>query len=229
MTSSRVGFPLGNPMDTIAAPSSGDELRVLVVGDDPLARAGLVWALAGAAPSWSIEDASGVEGLESRIALFGPDVVVWDAGADPARALGRVADLGGLSSASVVLVPEGTSFDELIGIGARGAALRRAEGALLSALVRAVAAGLWAFDPALAPEPPVARTGVATPAERLTPRESEVLTLLADGLSNKQIGVELGISDHTVKFHVNSILDKLGAETRTEAVVRAARLGLVAL
>ncbi len=214
-------------MDQAAGP--GDELRVLIVGDDPLARAALVWALARSAPAWALDDASGAEGLESRVSLFGPDVIIWDAGPDPARALGRVADAGGLPAAAVVLVPEGTSFDELVGSGARGAALRRAEGALLAALVRAVAAGLWAFDPALAPEPPAPRVGPPPPAERLTPRESEVLALLADGLSNKQIGVELGISDHTVKFHVNAILDKLGAETRTEAVVRAARLGLVAL
>jgi two-component system, NarL family, nitrate/nitrite response regulator NarL len=214
-------------MDQAAA--SGDELRVLVVGDDPLARAALVWSLARAAPAWVVDDVSGAEGLESRVAIFGPDVLVWDAGADPARAPGRIVDAGGQPSATVALVPEGTSFDEIVGSGVRGAALRRVEGVLLAALVRAVAAGLWAFDPALAPEPPAPRVGAPPPAERLTPREIEVLNLLADGLSNKQIGVELGISDHTVKFHVNSILDKLGAETRTEAVVRAARLGLVAL
>lgn len=214
-------------MDQAASP--GDELRVLVVGDDPLARAALVWALARAAPGFALDETSGADGLGGRVTLFGPDVLVWDAGNDPALALGRVADAGGLPAAAVVLVPEGTSFDDLVGSGARGAALRRAEGPLLAALVRAVAAGLWAFDPALAPEPPAPRVGAPPPAERLTPREVEVLGLLADGLSNKQIGVELGISDHTVKFHVNSILDKLGAETRTEAVVRAARLGLVAL
>jgi DNA-binding NarL/FixJ family response regulator len=215
-------------MDRPASP--GDELRVLVVGDDPLARAGLVWAIGRAAPAWSIADAAGDDGLGGRISLFGPDVIVWDAGNDPGRALGRVADAADPPAASVVLVPEGTAFDEVVAAGARGAALRRTEGALLVALVRAVAAGLWAVDPALAPEPAAPRPGAAAaPAERLTPREGEVLALLADGLSNKQIGVQLGISDHTVKFHVNSILDKLGAETRTEAVVRAARLGLVAI
>ena len=63
----------------------------------------------------------------------------------------------------------------------------------------------------------------------LTPRESEVLQLLAEGLPNKAIAERLGISDHTAKFHVNAILGKLGASTRTEALAQAARLGLVLL
>jgi DNA-binding NarL/FixJ family response regulator len=65
--------------------------------------------------------------------------------------------------------------------------------------------------------------------EELTPRETEVLQLLADGLTNKAIAQRLGISDHTVKFHVNAVLGKLGAQSRTEAVVRATRLGLLHL
>jgi DNA-binding CsgD family transcriptional regulator len=63
----------------------------------------------------------------------------------------------------------------------------------------------------------------------LTPREREVLALLAEGLSNKAIADRLAISEHTAKFHVNAVLAKLGVQRRTEAVVRAARLGLVTL
>jgi DNA-binding NarL/FixJ family response regulator len=66
-------------------------------------------------------------------------------------------------------------------------------------------------------------------AEALTPREQEVLQLLAEGLPNKTIADSLHISEHTVKFHVNAILSKLGAQSRTEAVVRATRLGLLLL
>ncbi len=66
-------------------------------------------------------------------------------------------------------------------------------------------------------------------AEPLTPRETDVLQLLADGLSNKGIAARLGISDQTVKFHVAAISGKLGAANRTEAVRLAIRLGLVAL
>jgi DNA-binding NarL/FixJ family response regulator len=63
----------------------------------------------------------------------------------------------------------------------------------------------------------------------LTPREIEVLRLMADGASNKLIAHKLGISDHTVKFHVTSILSKLNAGTRTEAVTLGIRMGLVYL
>jgi two-component system, NarL family, nitrate/nitrite response regulator NarL len=63
--------------------------------------------------------------------------------------------------------------------------------------------------------------------ERLTPRELEALEMLAEGLSNKQIAARLKISEHTAKFHVNSILGKLHAGTRTEAVIHGIRSGLV--
>jgi DNA-binding NarL/FixJ family response regulator len=65
--------------------------------------------------------------------------------------------------------------------------------------------------------------------EELTPRERDVLSLLSEGLTNKAIAQHLGISEYTVKFHVNTIFRKLGAQSRTEAAVRAARLGLITL
>ena len=80
---------------------------------------------------------------------------------------------------------------------------------------------------------PVEASALMTPAasesevESLTPREMETLEMLAEGLSNKQIAACLHISEHTAKFHVNSILGKLGAGTRTEAVVRGLRSGLL--
>jgi DNA-binding NarL/FixJ family response regulator len=70
---------------------------------------------------------------------------------------------------------------------------------------------------------------VKLPSAALTPREIEVLRLLADGASNKIIAHRLGISDHTVKFHVTSILSKMNAGTRTEAVTLGVRMGLVYL
>lgn len=67
------------------------------------------------------------------------------------------------------------------------------------------------------------------PVEALTAREREVLVLLADGVGNREIAHALGISEHTVKFHLGAIFGKLGAATRTEAVRRGLRLGLIAL
>ena len=90
--------------------------------------------------------------------------------------------------------------------------------------IKSVASGLMVFDGALAPQPPDDE-----PLEQLTPRESEVLRLLADGLGNKEIAVKLSISEHTIKFHIHSILGKLGAASRTEAVTRGLRSGLIEL
>jgi len=64
-------------------------------------------------------------------------------------------------------------------------------------------------------------------SEEITSRETEVLRMLAEGLVNKDIAARLGISEHTVKFHISSILDKLGASTRTEAVTLGIRRGLI--
>ena len=76
---------------------------------------------------------------------------------------------------------------------------------------------------------PNAESSPTPPVENLTPRELEVLQLLAEGLPNKTIARRLEISEHTVKFHVNAIMSKLNAQSRTEAVVRATQLGLILL
>ena len=74
---------------------------------------------------------------------------------------------------------------------------------------------------------PPARRDADPPLETLTAREHDVLALVADGLSNRDIAGRLGISEHTVKFHLASIFGKLGVSTRTEAVQRGLRLGVI--
>jgi DNA-binding NarL/FixJ family response regulator len=96
--------------------------------------------------------------------------------------------------------------------------------------VRAVARGLVVADPAVGlrgarPRAPIDDGGIG----QLTERELDVLRLLAAGLPNKGIALQLGISEHTVKFHVGSILSRLNAASRTEAVMLAARRGLLPL
>ncbi|MBX3047409.1 MAG: response regulator transcription factor [Anaerolineales bacterium] len=100
----------------------------------------------------------------------------------------------------------------------------------LAAAINALAAGLITTTPALLPAAlaPAPNPDEA-PAEDLTERELDVLQLLAEGLANKQIALQLGISEHTVKFHSSAIYAKLGVTNRTEAVRRAARLGLLVL
>jgi DNA-binding NarL/FixJ family response regulator len=101
--------------------------------------------------------------------------------------------------------------------------------------VASVAQGLTVLTPAQAEmvfqsplvEPSREATRTGTLVEKLTPREQQVLRMVAEGLGNKEVAAQLGISDHTAKFHVASILAKLHAQTRTEAVALGIRLGLV--
>ncbi len=102
----------------------------------------------------------------------------------------------------------------------------------LLAAVFAVHEGLLAAAPALMQSllgPATELSDAEELVEELTEREGEVLQLLAQGMANKQIALRLGISEHTVKFHVSAIYGKLGVTNRTEAVRRGARLGLIVL
>jgi DNA-binding NarL/FixJ family response regulator len=104
----------------------------------------------------------------------------------------------------------------------------------LSAAVRALGEGLWTGSPALLQDllerQPAALFDEGDPiVDPLTAREREVLQLAAEGLANKQIALSLGISEHTVKFHLSSLYTKLGATSRTEAIRAGARRGWVVL
>jgi two-component system, NarL family, response regulator YdfI len=103
---------------------------------------------------------------------------------------------------------------------------------ILSA-IQAAHAGLVLLDPEVTQDLVVripTSAAQSSPAlDDLTPREIEVLRMLAEGLGNREMAARLGISDHTVKFHISSILDKLGAATRTEAVTMGIRMGIILL
>ena len=79
----------------------------------------------------------------------------------------------------------------------------------------------------LSPPLVATRAPLETPVESLTPREFEVLKLVAEGLHNREIAEQLGVTEHTVKFHLAAIFGKLGASTRTEAVRRGLRMGVI--
>jgi DNA-binding NarL/FixJ family response regulator len=128
-------------------------------------------------------------------------------------------------------VDEETSLDELRA-GASAILLRTADRREIVTAIRAVTNGLVVFQrqllAALLNAEPLLNEQLNT-SNDLTPRELEVLTAMADGATNKTISRRLGISFHTVKFHVAAILEKLDADTRTEAVMKAAQLGIVML
>lgn len=141
-------------------------------------------------------------------------------------------------TAFVVLIDGYSDEDSLDALhaGARGILPRSAERNEIAVAVKAVTNGLAVLPRELLPtllngssetdQSPDSNDAVRA---RLTPRELEVLAAMADGASNKAIARRLGISFHTAKFHVAAILDKLNADSRTEAVMRAAQLGLVML
>jgi DNA-binding NarL/FixJ family response regulator len=214
--------------------SSVDDLRVLLVAGDPLARAGLATLLADQPDFIVVGQGAGDADLPAEVAVYRPDVVVWDLGWDPAPALEtsleRLTDSRDAGLSTVALLPDGTHAADVWTTDARGLLLRDVSVEPLLATLLAVTHGLVVLDPALTTGvlPTRDRTSESL-IEELTPREVEVLELLADGLTNKAIAHQLGISEHTVKFHVNAILGKLGAQSRTDAVVRATRLGLILL
>ncbi|HYG69943.1 MAG TPA: response regulator transcription factor [Anaeromyxobacteraceae bacterium] len=199
-------------------------VRVLIVGDDPLARGGVAALLAGR-EDVAIAGQVGPESVAPQDSGAAADAIAWDAGPSGVAPGERFRDAG---APVVALVQAEADAAAALRAGARGVLLRGAGGEALAAALVAVSRGLVAFDgelrDALLRAAPPVRAG-----EALTPREREVLALLSEGLSNKGIAARLGISDHTAKFHVNAILGKLGAETRAEAIVLAARSGLVVL
>ena len=204
--------------------------RVLIVAADPLARAGLA-ALMSDQPEVIIAgQVAGSSDLSVELEVYSPDVLLWDLGLDPEADLEYLAELSNDSPPIAALLPDEAHVAEGWAAGARGLLFREADAPSLVAAIAAVASGMVVQDPRLAAA--VMATRGRTPRQQsggLTPRESEVLRLLAEGLPNKSIASQLSISEHTVKFHVNAILNKLGAQSRTEAVIQASRLGLLVL
>lgn len=213
--------------------------RILVAASSAVVRAGLQ-SLVSAAPNLEVVgSAPGSGPLARQIETLEPDVVLveLERGSErPPLELVGVAPNGGPYSTSPALVVladdlDGVAVAEALRMGARAVLPRDAEAEEIVAAIEAAAAGLVAFHvenaDALLPLLTAARAAPTTPAEHLTPREVEVLTMMAEGSGNKAIARALGISEHTVKFHVGSIMAKLNASSRTEAVTLGLRQGLI--
>lgn len=196
-------------------------LHVLLVAADPLARAGLA-ALLNDREGYEV---AGVMALDDdyfhAVDTFAPDVVLWDLGAS---GMDMIPDWSVVEVPVVALVPDESFVQDALAAGARALLLRDTDPQAIAATLIAAREGLFVFDAPLVDVAIPFRDETPTAID-LTSRERQVLALLAEGLSNKLIAIRLGITPNTVKFHVASVLSKLGAHSRTEAVTRAARLG----
>jgi len=205
-------------------------IRVLIVDDHSVVREGLCMFLVRD-PDLEVvgEAADGAEALEQARQLR-PDVVVMDLlmpvldGIAATRAIRR--ELPETEVLALTSVLESASVVEAIRAGAIGYLLKDAQAAELRRAIKAAAAG----QVQLSPQASAHLLGaIRTPElpEPLTPREMDVLRLLAQGQSNKEIARALDLVEETVKSHVRHILAKLGVQSRTQAVLAAIRLGIV--
>jgi DNA-binding NarL/FixJ family response regulator len=211
-------------------------IRVLIVAASPLARAGLENLLVarGVEVAGSVAN---IEALVSQLSDLAADAILIDSSGESFEPLMDSVIASGLASdVSVVFLAEATSsgvFSEALRAGISAVLPSDISPDQLAAALQAAASGLLVLHPAQFHSAVPAARAASRPldelAEPLTPRESEVLQMLANGLGNKEIAVKLSISEHTVKFHVASILGKLGASSRTEAVSLGIRRGLVLL
>ena len=207
----------------------GTPIRILIVADDPLSRAGLEAILSDQQGHVVVGQIQVNTNIEDDLDVYQPDVVLMDLGWHSATALERLTDLASSGIPVVTLVVDEADAAEALAAGSKGVLPRDEDAVTLSDALKAVTHGLLVVDPSLAPYPAPERITPSVPAGILTSREMEVLAQLAKGLPNKSIADRLSISEHTVKFHVNAILGKLGVQSRTEAAMVATRQGLIPL
>jgi DNA-binding NarL/FixJ family response regulator len=219
-------------------------IRVLVVASAAVVHAGLEAILSRDASVELVGGSGALRSLVEDVAEQEPEVVLIESpdlhGSELLQALPLIAvdaDDGARGTPAVVLLTDerdAARLSEALQSGVRALLRRDATPHEIVAAIGAAAAGLvtlapeWLalVAPARAASSRLPREG-ATPDAPLSTRELEVLRMIADGLGNKQIAARLGISEHTVKFHVASVFAKLHASTRAEAVLMGARRGMI--
>ncbi len=199
--------------------------RILIAATSAVMRAGLESLIASHPALTPVGSSNDPDDLEGMIDETGPDILLLATEGGEGR-LPRNAP------PTVLLAPDSRAewIHNVYGGTVRAVLPMDALPEEITAACEAVAAGLVAARPAdmrvLASE---RRTRRPADSKRLTEREIEVLRMIADGAGNKAIAFRLGISEHTVKFHVAAIMSKLGAASRTEAVTEGFRRGLILL
>jgi NarL family two-component system response regulator YdfI len=211
-------------------------IRVFIVAASPLIRGGLQSMLADSRFD-IVGSAANLESFSGQLVDVEPDVVLVEAAADAHEELLNALEDAELAQEYPVIVLseqlKAAWLSKALRAGVRAVLPRDATPEQLRAALEAAAEGLVVVHPSELDTVLSATAGPSAPLddllEPLTRREREVLQMISAGLGNKEIAGRLSISEHTVKFHVASILGKLGASTRTEAVSIGIRHGLVLL
>jgi len=211
-------------------------IRVFLIAASPLAHAALQNRFKGQGVKL-VGSAAAVDVLSGDLSDTRADVLLVDAEGESPEALIELLTESGLAAdIPIVVLVEAASPSapaQALQGGIRAVLPREISTDQLAAALQAAAVGLVVLHsaeiPAAFPSGAPASQPLAELPEPLTRREREVLQMLAAGLANKEIAARLNISDHTAKFHVASILGKLGAASRTEAVALGIRRGLVLL
>jgi len=197
-------------------------IRVLIVDDHPIVRDGLVVVLSHEPDLTVVDAVASVEEAERVAGVERPDVVLLDLeldGQDGVAAIPKLIEAG----ARVLVLTAYDTEERVFGAlqaGAGGYLLKGATAGEIASGIRSVYAGEAALAPAVATRV-VASVQPRRGRTTLSAREREVLGLLAEGLTTKEMAQRLGITDRTVKFHVHSVCAKLGAANRTQAVALA--------
>ncbi|RKT17962.1 DNA-binding NarL/FixJ family response regulator [Streptomyces sp. 1114.5] len=214
---------------------AGPTVRVLICAASPLLRTGLRTILQRAPGLQPLTEPAGTARIAQVCAAKRPDVVIVDAdmpGMENACEVKKLTDTRGTGQPGTILLVRPGDPDRMLDYlraGARGLILRDGPEADMVHAVRAVAAGNALISPSITAEvvTAMARRLPGPPLHTppllhlLTPREQEVLTLIAGGLSNAEMAAELHLSEKTVKFHVSNVLGKLRVRSRAQAMVYA--------
>jgi NarL family two-component system response regulator YdfI len=207
-------------------------MRVFIVAATPRGRRGLE-TLLNTAGADTVGHAVDLHGASDEVQEKNAEVILADAGHNSSEEWLEEFQEVGLAAGPPLLVmfeePGASLAARAVQAGVRGVLPSEAGVEQIMSALDAVSKGLVVLHPAGAGVARPARSEEAELIEPLTPREREVLQMLAIGLGNKEIAARMRISEHTAKFHVAQILGKLSASSRTEAVTVGMRLGLVLL
>jgi len=206
-------------------------IRVLVVDDHPIVRQGLVSVLGDEDDLEVVGEAGSGREAVARVQRLQPDVVLLDLEMPDLDGIDAIPQLLALRPGLGIVVFSAYDTDErvlgAVRAGARGYLLKGASAAEIALGIRSVHAGGSYLEPRVTSRLIAEVSSPRRGGLVLSAREKEVLRLVADGLPTKQISASLSISERTVKFHVNSIFRKLGADNRAQAVALAAQRGLL--